>query len=379
MPQHRTLIFHIGDHKTGSTSIQHVFAKEQVSFDGKSLLYPAKIALNVLEQRFNAWAAADTPEAREEAAKPLAQLARQIDKARADFTVISAEAFEQVPAAVFRQVVEHFFAPVADEIRIIAYVRPHAPRILSSFCERTKIGTLRVLTQTPADFAEARKQDGSFFYHARFSAWRAEFGTAFTLRPMVRGQLRNGSVVEDFLHHAFQGLPYSLHQDDTANESLDLMDLMRLKVLQTALQDESIDLRLKVGWEFSRLLGHMPPPESRRKLQLHKALAQDIQATYQDDARAMDRDFFAGEPVLEGDLESTAQKAVTEEQSVDPARYLPAGELRTLEVMSGFVSGLLENKEVGWPYFLHRKRLRDIEAAKARQNAHQQTTTSASD
>mgnify|MGYP000498255412 CR=1 FL=1 len=44
----KTLVFHIGDHKTGSTSIQYAFAADRVALENRSVLYPARINSNRL-------------------------------------------------------------------------------------------------------------------------------------------------------------------------------------------------------------------------------------------------------------------------------------------------------------------------------------------
>lgn len=368
MPNRKTLIFHIGDHKTGSTSIQLAFAKRLVSLQGRSVFYPAKMANNKLKDRCMAFGAAQTAQARREASRPLKSLAARVAGSDADFTLISAEALENVPAALFYEIVETFFKEAAHDIRIIAYVRPHAARLTSSFSERAKIGVRHVLQMNLEGFSERKKKDHEFIYLPRFAAWREQFGDAFTLRPMIRSQLHQGDVVSDFVHHAFSGIPFTISGDSQANESLCLEDLMRLKVLQQNLP-VSNGLRLMAGWEFARIVGHMPPPATRSKLQLHKSLAEDIRDTYLADARNMDREFFGGAPLLETELHAAVEKAVARPQSTDPADYLSVSELRSLELMSQMIAGLLEEPSVDWEAFLHAKRVRDVKRARRARTA----------
>lgn len=359
MSQHKTLIFHIGDHKTGSTSIQHAFAKGQVRLQGHSVFYPAKVANNALRVHCLNYGNAKTPEAKSEAAHPLERLAKRVRNSKADFVLLSAEALERVPAALLREITDRFFSDAADEIRIIAYVRPHAGRITSTFTERTKIGVPPVLKTTLEDFTRSRQKDGEITYLPRFQAWREQYGEAFTLRPMIRNQLYRGSVVDDFVHHAFGGIPFAKDEDAAANESLHLEDLMRLKVLQSHLNG-SHNLRLMIGWEIYRLINQMPPPLQRTKLQLHRSLAKEIQQTCLADARDMDRAFFQGQPLLETELNTAVEKAIAAPQSTDPSDYFSTSELRSLELMSSMISGLLELQETDWPAFLHQKRVRDL-------------------
>lgn len=358
-PLRKTLIFHIGDHKTGSTSIQYAFVRRQVKLQDCSIFYPARLASNALRDQCLDYGAAETPEARKKAAQPLKRLARRIHDSKADFTVISAEALERVPAALLREVIDTFFADTAEDIRVIAYVRPHARRITSTFVERTKVGVPQTLKSTLEDFTNNRKKDSEVIYLPRFSAWREHFGDRFILRPMIRKHLHGGDVVHDFIHHAFGGRPFELLGTSQANESLCLEDLMRLKVLQSQLKTPRL-LRLMVGWEMYRLIGHLPAPPTCTKLQLHRSLAEDIRDTYMQDARDMDRAFFGGDPLLENELHTTVAKALDEPQSTDPADYLSASELRSLEIMSRMISGLLEKKDVDWSAFLHEKRIQEV-------------------
>lgn len=363
MPSRKTLIFHIGDHKTGSTSIQIAFAKNSVKLQGHSIFYPAKLARNALGEQCLAYGKAQTPKERRQAGRPIAKLAERIRASQADFVLISAETFEKVPAALLREVVDTFFVGTADDIRVFGYVRPHSARLISSFAERTKAGVPKTLTLNLEDFTKHCKNANEFNYLPRFTAWRESFGDAFTLRPMIRDRLFNGSVVDDFAHHAFGGIPFTITGSSQANESLCLEDLMRLKALQISLKAPK-NLRLKIGWEFSRLTGQLPPPPVRTKLQLNRSLAEDIRDFYLADARDMDRDFFDGEPLMENELIASVEKAPIEAQSTDPADHLSPSELHGLEIMSKMVAGLLEHENVDWAAFLHAKRVTDVALAR---------------
>lgn len=50
----RTLVLHIGDHKTGSTSIQHAFVRQQVLIDGIAPFYGVPLNHNHLLPPFKA-------------------------------------------------------------------------------------------------------------------------------------------------------------------------------------------------------------------------------------------------------------------------------------------------------------------------------------
>lgn len=356
-PARKTLIFHIGDHKTGSTSIQNAFAQGQVTLEGRSLFYPARFSHNRLKKHCAAYAKQTPSPAYDSAVKTFRQLAARIRKAGADFSLISAESFEGVPPAVFHDIVTSFFSDAADEIRVVAYVRPHAARLLSSFAERTKIGTPSVLTGSLDSFHGEMLAVQRFHYHPRFCALRALFGDRFILRPMIRDQLQGGDVVNDFVHYGFAPAAFRIDGAGMANESLDLQDLMRLKVLQSRLIEcQSGKLRHALGWEFGRVIDTLPPLQARTRLRLHRELAQTVHDTYLADARQMDADFF-GAPLLETELDKALKEAVETPQSVDPADYLSASDMRSLTILSEIMAGLFDNDGSDWPAFLRTKRV----------------------
>ena len=114
-----------------------------------------------------------------------------------------------------------------------------------------------------------------------------------------------------------------------------------------------------------RIIGQMPPPPQSTKIALHKALAREIQEAYMADARAMDDTFFDGAPLMQQELLAAVHKALKKPQSARLADYLSPSEMRSLDLMSRMIGGLLENDEINWPAFLHGKRLRDVEGEPA--------------
>jgi hypothetical protein len=361
--RHKTLVFHIGDHKTGSTAIQSAFAQRQVSLDGATIYYPAKLAHNFLRQHCNAYAARKDAKARQKAISIFERLADKIRDSDADFCLVSAEELEGLDPGVFQDIVTNYFADAADEIRIIAYVRPHGARLLSSFAERTKLGLPKIINGTLDTFFATAQKNGNFRYAARFGAWHDQFGPQFTLRPMIRGQLYQGSVVDDFVRHAFGTTRFQIKDGASTNVSLGLEDLMRLKVLQFHLADHPHNLRYRhvIGWEFSRILNTLPPPETHTKLRLHKALAIQVQDAYLEDARALDHSFFDGAPLMETELAGLKDTAPETPQSVVPADHLSKDDLRSLTLLSEIIAGMLDNDGQDWSKFLHNKRIKDVQ------------------
>lgn len=361
----KTLIFHIGDHKTGSTSIQTVFASDRVRLKSGRVHFPSKLSHNWLKEHCNAYGAENRPGAKAKAEKIFRNIAADIQSANAEFCLISGESLEGVPAYVLKDIIDRFFSDAADDIRVIAYVRPHAGRFTSGFTERTKTGLPNALSSNLDRLFDIVLENDTFLYAPRFLSWREHFGERFILRPMIRNQLYQGSVVDDFILHAFGTKDFTIIGETGANESLCLEDLMRLKALQSYIfKGSGPKLRHAIGWEFARVVNQMPPPESPTKLRLHKSLAEKVHTAYLDDAREMDREFFDGEPLLASDLKRTVETAIPQALSTDPADHLSQSEMRSLEAFSRIIAGLLESDETNWPAFLRGKRIRDVKKAR---------------
>lgn len=357
----KTLVFHIGDHKTGSTSIQYAFAQNRVKLSDASVFYPARLAFNVMRKHCEAYADPEaTPANRNTAIEAFRKLGKRLQASEADYCLISAEGFETIPAEVFKEILTRYWATPNDRVRVIAYVRPHPGRVLSSYAERAKIGVPLALQETVDAFFQKMNKTGRFHYFTRFSAWKEQFGDAFILRPTIREQLLDGSVVRDFIHQAFDQRDFELQGGDSANESLCLEDLMRLKVVQSHLHQFPHSLRHTFGWEFARLIGELPPPPTRTKLRLHKRLATDIRKTYLEDARQIDKAFFDGVPLLEEELDKAVASADESAQSTAPEDHLSEEDLRSLTVMSAMLSKLFRNDGQNWASFLHNQRVQAL-------------------
>ena len=348
----KTLILHIGDHKTGSTTIQYAFAAKRVKLAGRQVQYPGTLSHNNLRGKL---VLLSKPEdTRKEATDKLSRMAERFANSKADTLLLSAESLDGADPQQVKDMVDRFFTPVIDHLRIAAYVRPHAPRILSSFATQTKSGRF---TGTLQEFHQSMRDKGRLMYQPRFSQWRETFGEAFRLRPMGRSQLVNGSILDDFIIHMMGCDDYKIATLPPANSSLPLHDLMRLKMLHTNLGRLDRGDRHALGWEFMRLVANKPDLSPQPKLALHHTLAEDIRTAYAADAEAMDRSFFDGPAILRPELDQAVDKAVSEEQSVDPIDYLSAEEIRSLTVLSNLTATLIKNKRAKWQTTLKQKRV----------------------
>jgi len=154
----------------------------------------------------------------------------------------------------FAEAIDAHMPGLKSRIRLIAYVRPHAERLLAGFAERTKLGTFGgTLEELHLAFSET----GILDYARRFRKWREVFGDAFTLRPMIARELTNNDVVHDFLNFVAQGGEFSISGSTRVNESLSLEDLAVLRLVHARIREGNPDLRTEqksLGFSIAKLL-----------------------------------------------------------------------------------------------------------------------------
>lgn len=351
---HKTLVIHIGDHKTGSTTLQNAFATQSVHLKDRELLYPARLNHNYLLGHFRSAAAGEKPPVGTPEQPGLVMLQELIKESRADYILLSGEEFENIQPQDFKRVVDEWFMPLVSEVRVIAYARPHAARFVSNFTELVKIGAFQGSLE---DYLEKIQNSGRFDFAPRFEAWRVAFGGAFALRPMIREKLTGGSVVNDFIAAAFDGADFTLDEIAADNESVGLRELMLLKFVQARFKGSNKFLRHTMGREIVRYLGQFTEGGTRsEKVALHASLAAELGALYRADAEALDQAFFAGQSLFADALESSCRAAKQEPVPLEPEDYFSLEELRRLTALRETLWGMLQ-KPQNWAAVFHRNRI----------------------
>lgn len=332
------LIIHLGDRKTGSTSIQAALASKCWNCPSARLFYPADSNHNSLANAIRG----------EERGISLAQrgdkIRQRLVRSDAQFGVLSAEHFEAVSPHDLADFLGSYLPEVMSQFRLIAYIRPHADRLLSSFAERSKIGSNCAST---VHLHQNFLSNNILMYAPRMREWRNVFGERVTFRPFIRSMLLDQDVVSDFFGFVFGSHPFTLRIPQLHNESLCVEDLVMLRAVHGILRQRyGPRLDLFTRQAFGRRMGVVLASSraSGTRLSLHRSLVEKVITAYRDDAIAVDQEFFTGSPMLSA-LEQYREKAVEEEQSLDIEDYYSQEAIRQMACWAEFIGQIMASNQ----------------------------------
>ena len=349
------IVFHIGDHKTGSTTIQMVLAQKSWSGGGPSLDYTSQLNNRAL-------AMALFKKGHKKLLQPqFERLARKIDRSKADIAIVSDETFEAVDPAALVRAIDTYMPQHRDKVHVLAYVRPHADRIRATYTQVTKLG---VNTRTVEEFVEHIIAKSKFNYAPRFSAWRDQFPGRFTLRPMIRSELVGQDAVRDFFHILLDGAAFDYSGGETANTGLPFADLMMLRDFHLRKRKNSYanlkKTRERAGWQLSRVLETMPavPPG---KMLLPRPVNERIATHFRNDARQLDQAFF-DKPLMETALSEAPEHSAPMPLSYDIADHLDGDGQRLAALLGQLADDLLARNPDDWQGYFRRLWMDEIQS-----------------
>lgn len=286
------LTLHIGDPKTGTSSIQRVLQLGLVDSPAGSIsgFRDTNNTGNAvpLARSFLCNGDGSTRSWLKQKVRPRIMGVKQwLKDSDSDYPVISSEFFSGAdPKAVHHAFSKHF--PVLSKhMKVIAYVRPHHGRLLSAYTERIKCG---YTTSNFETWLPAYLNSGILSYTLRFKKWREVFQEKFILRPFIRDQMLNGDVVDDFFSEVLSGQCFSVHATTNENQSVSLRSLAGLRRFNQKLTP-IISNQGRIAMSRTIKDG-IPTPVSEPKPALDRHSATLIGSLYKDDARALDVEFF---------------------------------------------------------------------------------------
>lgn len=367
----RRLVFHIGDHKAGSTTIQTAFASGHVKIVDRKIIYPSAFNHNYLKSHFNSLRPGGRLPPSRDGQPNLREISDRLASEEYEFAVLSGESFEAIDPGLFARGAAHFFLPHVHRMRIVDYIRPHAARTLSSFAEQTKIG--RFGASLP-DYHHQVLKSRRFVYQPRLAKWQDQFGSDFVARPMVRDVLKNASLLDDFIDAGFgPGLNATFSKNPTANEALTVEDLALSRFLQSQLPGLGKKLRHKIGWTFQLECGALRSHTAGTKLALDKSTAELMRSAYLEDARALDRGVFADAPVMERELDRSVDTAIAAPQSLEIGDYFSPEAVRAITLNVRMLAAVMDEDHAALATRLHARHIAAFNGSAKKEQAHRQT------
>lgn len=316
----KRLVLHIGDCKTGSTSIQEALRRGTFSGFDVPLHFPADANHIPISRAFDGGDAS-----------PLLEL---LQGAGEGITVLSAEHFEFVDPMPLAEVIHREWD---GELRVISYVRPHAEALFARYCENVKIGNMR---GEAGMFHAAMLNRRRLFYAERFGRWRVAFGDAFTLRPFVRSELVDGDVVADFMESAVcVGARAGGALMRNTVPKVEVLALLRALFDVLGREPESKAARTALGRNLARSMSEIGTVVPR----LDRGLAEEVARTYREDAAEVDQAFF-GSNILEAALSRSVDEAGEAPQSLEVGAYLSEETLSIALAMARTIEPLLAER-----------------------------------
>ncbi|MFM2356848.1 MAG: hypothetical protein RLZZ528_2584 [Pseudomonadota bacterium] len=232
----RTVILHVGLHKTGTTAIQEALSTYRSAGHNVLRLTSANHSHDMVlmfcghrdaQHLVRVGRLRHAEDAPAEAARLKVQALRQFRETPGDFIISGEEISARFKPDDIRELKE-FLAPHFQRIRVIAYVREPLSYMRSAFQEVAK-----------------KRQIGfdmePYFphYRRRLKGWVDIFGRdAVTVLPYDRKRLRGGSAVEDFA--AQVGITLAAPPASRANETLTAEALATVFRLRRELEDPGL-------------------------------------------------------------------------------------------------------------------------------------------
>ena len=332
------LIFHIGDPKTGTSSIQTALQKQIVTCDTRSVL--AWKTLNAIPV-----ANCLKPKSEQKRETQFNKVRDWLNGASADIAVVSSEFFSGIEPSDLQQALVAHVPDHADKVKVIAYVRPHASRFLAAYIQRTKTGAYMGNFD---DFFPMLRKNDPLNYSRRFGAWQKVFSDRFVLRPFLRPELRNGDIVSDFFNEIFEGAAFTLSDTVEENVSVTLQSLCGLRIMHRRLNKAGIGLhgRAILGGAIAnfflpagKVIGDKP--------KLDRAMARTLIDAYSADAKNLDATFFSG-PIMQENLETCIDKAVEHPIDLTPNRYFEPYKRKHVVALSDDLAKLFHKRPKVW-------------------------------
>lgn len=301
----KKLVLHIGDFKTGSTSIQLAIGKAAKM--GAANRDDFHYCMSGGDGFVGHHALVNELKGADYLKGTWLKLAGEIRDSHHHNFIVSSEAFWGIHPDKLKQKLDQVLQGVL--IEFVIYLRPHHSRILAAYTQKVKTGQLFGPLE---DFVESAVQTKDYNYNDKLNIWKSKFPAAnFIVRPFVRSLLENSDVISDFCVHAL-GLDASYldpYKRSEMNESpstcvLQLMDYAtrKLNPKMKSSRAESLEQYLLSG--LRKKLDECYPKSEATTLKLSQASVNLIRESFEADAKLVDDLYLNGESVFVSSLKN---------------------------------------------------------------------------
>lgn len=299
----KTLIVHIGEIKTGTSSIQNYFATHRLEILPYGVFYPTNINHNYLVGDVLSSHPAQSKGKFESISKNSVELPEMalLDLSRNDrlfrpnvgrlrhifrisqpcFALLSAEIFSDRNPNRVQESIKRCFGEFFDEIHYILYVRPHVGYFKAKYTEHLKNGWIG------SDQEEFVKNELKSFKKKSelIDAWMSQ-PIKCSVRPFIKKQWHNYRLIDDFKKVTeLDFLPN--WPEIIANESLSTQSLATIGKLQSLFNIENMWIRRAIGWEIQRIVSEKS--HTKENFSFSKKSVKIISKHLLKDAEAVDK------------------------------------------------------------------------------------------
>lgn len=339
----KTVILHVGRHKTGTSSLQSFFSANRQILSEYGIFYPhtgvRNNAHHIVAESFSGGALKEDKSSASPLESQLVKdLREEISGANEPVALVSSEAFQNVNPRLVAEIFSGF------RLKVVMYLREQSVYLRSAYAQRIHA------TNTILSLAEYYQKTflGSSDYLTYLNRWKSVFGDSLDVLSYERSALKNESIVDDFVDrymHACAADPRLVYPEN-ANPSLSETYLYYKLLLNHFIRDG-----VNVPGLYQRLgsLSEVAGPEESYRLS--RAMVANVVATHRDSNVEVANQYFGRAKLFERferPRESAARRPfpLTEEKVAEITRMLLA-DLPGLQPIIGDGAAFLRDPETG--------------------------------
>ncbi|WP_346839865.1 hypothetical protein [Microbulbifer sp. SAOS-129_SWC] len=315
----KTVILHVGRHKTGTSSLQSFFSVNRRVLSECGIFYPHTGVRNnahhiVAESFSGGRVKLDQSNASPLESQLVKDLREEIASADEPIALVSSEAFQNVNPKLVAEIFSGF------RLKVVMYLREQSLYLRSAYAQRVHA------TNMTLSLAEYYQKTflGSSDYLTYLNRWKSIFGESLDVLSYERSALKNESIIDDFVDrylHACAEDPRLVYPENV-NPSLSETYLYYKLFLNHFIPDG-----MNVSGLYQRLGGLSEAAGPEDSYRLSKAMVSNVVAAHCDSNIEVASQYFGQAELFERferPRESTARRPfpLTEEKVAEITRML---------------------------------------------------------